>query len=605
MNYLKELTKEEWRYICSVVPFRIAADYFKRYPKKFAKLRPGFRVKSLTVDAMEKTLYDFRNTNFVGSFLGKVIDEWIREIDEEIKKNVSEGMNQESAYIDVLSQSYFSDKISLYFKIKNIEKSEEYLTVLGAAVFYQSAKIKTDYKDLFEMKKEMSGLEIKLEDLENQFSEREKTIVRLRKNNSELKKELDEQTVLAEENQDRINRLSELNEELNKKLKHKEEESARVNSSSIQRVNVMTAQAEEYQKKIAEYEARADDYSTKLDEYKKKIVVLEGEMEEFEAQSEKSEKRITQLILEKNTQITKNSVLQSEIQELEAKLENTTKELVLPIEENRKSKQCILPLHPVDMDDFDEHFSYNLSNIGFNKTLDGARAFVVYLKKIVFDGIPLLIKRGLGINLANCLSNTLYGETYAEMLSYSNGLGIQKIRDFLSSSDARVVCIDGFIGNCNEIELMSVLEQYRNKIIIITYMFDKTLRYIPPEILSYVRFVCADEFSSLLKRKDITEEPSTIEEEAYTYQKSFPNNRYQKIFREIVQQCGLNSDISNTLADEIDDEKHMNNLLMFTLLPYLTKVLGISPYNCSKRLQKYAGETGRCPNKEILMRWFG
>lgn len=59
------------------------------------------------------------------------------------------------------------------------------------------------------------------------------------------------------------------------------------------------------------------------------------------------------------------------------------------------------------------------------------------------------------------------------------------------------------------------------------------------------------------------------------------------------------------MADMEEDENHLNEMLMFTLLPYVSKVLGKNPYNCSKRLQRYAGETGRCLRKDILMRWFG
>ena len=44
------------------------------------------------------------------------------------------------------------------------------------------------------------------------------------------------------------------------------------------------------------------------------------------------------------------------------------------------------------------------------------------------------------------------------------------------------------------------------------------------------------------------------------------------------------------MADMVEDENHLNEMLMFTLLPYVSKVLGKNPYNCSKRLQRYAGE---------------
>ena len=265
-----------------------------------------------------------------------------------------------------------------------------------------------------------------------------------------------------------------------------------------------------------------------------------------------------------------------------------------------------MPLHPENMDDFDEYFVYNLTNIGFDMSTDGSLDFIKYLEKTVFNGIPLLIKRGPGINLANCLANTLYGVPFAAVLSYSEKAGVQEIREFLANTVDRVICIDGFVGNCNEIELISVLDQYRNKIIILTYMYDRTLSFVPCEILSSVHYICADRFTPILRIKDITEDPSEVKEKEFAYQNSTGcDNRLQKIFIEIACECGFREDTARAIAAIIDDENYMNNILMFTILPYVSKVLGKSPYNCSKRLQRYAGETGRCPNKEIMMRWFG
>ena len=165
-----------------------------------------------------------------------------------------------------------------------------------------------------------------------------------------------------------------------------------------------------------------------------------------------------------------------------------------------------------DMDDFDEYFSHNLKNIGFNGNEEGASDFVDYLEKSFFRGIPVLIKRGPGINLANCLANTIYGVPVAAHLLYSEDAGIQKISEFLADIPDRVVCIDGFIGNCNEMELVPMIEQYRNKIIILTYMYDQTLRFVPRVILSSVHFISADVFSSVLRIRDITEDPSEVKE---------------------------------------------------------------------------------------------
>lgn len=118
MNYLIDLTNEELKYICTVIPFQEAMAYFKKYPKEFAKLKPGFRVKSLTDESVKKTLYTFRNKDFIASFLVKHIDRWVKEIDEELAKVLENGLDQESAYIDVLSRSFFRGTLLYSLKLK-------------------------------------------------------------------------------------------------------------------------------------------------------------------------------------------------------------------------------------------------------------------------------------------------------------------------------------------------------------------------------------------------------------------------------------------------------------------------------------------------------
>ena len=55
MNYLEDFTNKEWEYICTVIPFQEAIGYLK-IPRRIAKLRPGFRVKSLTDELLKDTL---------------------------------------------------------------------------------------------------------------------------------------------------------------------------------------------------------------------------------------------------------------------------------------------------------------------------------------------------------------------------------------------------------------------------------------------------------------------------------------------------------------------------------------------------------------------
>ena len=153
MNYIEELTQDELKYICKTIPFSAATGYFRRYPKEFTKIRPGFRVKSLTEEMVAKLLYDFRSREFIGNFITKVVNQWIKEIDEELEKILQEDKTQEAAYIEVLSHTFFVDNIPLYYKIIGEEKTEEYLAIMGEAVLYQADENKNNNSEIEQIKK--------------------------------------------------------------------------------------------------------------------------------------------------------------------------------------------------------------------------------------------------------------------------------------------------------------------------------------------------------------------------------------------------------------------------------------------------------------------
>ena len=606
MNYLKDLTKEELKYICTVIPFQNAIAYFKRHPKEFTKIRPGFRPVSLTEEAVIKTLYDYRNKDFIALFIIKHIDRWIKEIDEELEKAIEEGKKEELAYIEVLSQSFFAENISLYFKIKGIEKSEDYLMILGTAVEYQAVNYKRNQEEIRKLKKQQKEITDVRESLENKISEIEKKYANLKDQELDQRNKLQNKTELLNQEQEKSKWLSKEVEELENTLAKLKEDEIWKTSEMEQKIESLMANKDEQKKEI-------EKCIESINEYTSKLKIAEQDIETWKNRVRSREKQIFTFKRERANLCIELDESRKQIKELKEALERSLGQAQKNIEsavetvpKGYSSADAKTPLQPESMEDFDDYFIYNIESMGINAEIEGALDFIEYIEKSVFLGIPILIKRGPGINLAKCLSNTLYGGTIETGNCYTGNGEIEEIKCFLENTSDRVVCIDGVIGNCNELELIPVLEQYRNKIIILTYMYDRTLNFIPKEILSYVLFISADKFCPFLKLRDITEDPSEIKERVISYRnRSIVDKRSKKIFVEIACECGFSDDVANTMAEDIEDEKHMNEILMFTLLPYVSNVLKKNPYNLSKRLQKYTGERGTCVRKEIIMRWFG
>lgn len=637
-----DLTKEDIKYICTVIPYQETAAYFRKNPKEFTKIRPGFRVKSLNEDMFTRILYDFRAKDFILDYLNKQIDRRIKEIDDDLINAKEKGLDQDAAYVDVLSRSIFSRNVALFFKIKEEKKSEEYLSVLSSVVFYEAERHKKDEEEFVSAKKNARELKEKQKELERQLFDEKKKIDYLKNHEVDICAQLEQKSFSLEEarreqkkSEEKCRQLKERVEKLKADLIKTKDDEVRKSLGIQQEIDELTQKLKEQSKQVEEYSTTITALEDKLNSAdediqtwrnqvrirEKQIFTYKAEMATLLAENNNDKKQIKELKEALEQALSVENAYKEQLENLcSVKISQTTEHDINEALGEQKTLESAVKevsrehfdserhtlMQPESMEDFDEYFSYNLENIGFNQNEEASMDFLCYLQNIFFNGVPLLIKRGPGINIANSLSNTLHGVPAAARLLYSDGPDAQKVEEFLARTSDRVVCIDGFIGNCNVLELIPVLEQHRNKIIILTYMFDRTLTFVPNEILSYVHFISADMFSPLLRIKDITEDPSKIKEIPMRNKSSGnPDTRLQKIFKDIACECGVEMSTASAMSDMIGDENHLNNVLMFTLLPYVQKILGKNPYNCSKRLQRYAGESGRCIKKEIMLRWFG
>lgn len=271
---------------------------------------------------------------------------------------------------------------------------------------------------------------------------------------------------------------------------------------------------------------------------------------------------------------------------------------------SRINTELIQPKHPCDIDEFEDYFTYNITAIGIDRNSSISKLLIKYLEKILFCGIPILIKHNAGINLARCVANTLYGQMNVEILKYSQNITSNDILKFLSTS-SRVVCLDGFIGNYNELELFPLLNCSRDKIMFVTYSYDKTIKYVSEEILTVCNYLNLNRIRQFSTIQDFEGDPSVIEECDFKITFQEGEFRYKKICKEILKECGMKSNVTEYYCAQVNSEEDLCCMLAFVFLPYISDVMGKKPYNCSKRLQKYAGELGRCQENELLIGWFG
>ena len=258
---------------------------------------------------------------------------------------------------------------------------------------------------------------------------------------------------------------------------------------------------------------------------------------------------------------------------------------------------------PKNMDEFKDYLGYNLENIGLSTASEYYSLLKEYLSYILFQGIPILINRNVGITLMKCVANTIIGTPDVNILVFKNDISEQEIDEFLSSGK-RIVCLDNFIGNYNETKLLPLFDNHKNKIIFLTIAYDRTLSFVPDEFLKYCSYLNLNRIGALTRKVELTEDPSTIEEIEAVSQRIKTDLRYSSLLREILGEFSVSQNLIEHKCAYITNEQDLCGALAFDILPYCIDVMQISPYNTSERLIKYVGRSGRCKYKNLFKGWF-
>lgn len=258
---------------------------------------------------------------------------------------------------------------------------------------------------------------------------------------------------------------------------------------------------------------------------------------------------------------------------------------------------------PNNIDEFKDYLGYNLENLGVATSSEYFALLKEHLCCILFQGIPVVINQGVGKNLMKCIGNALISVPIVKTLTFGSDLSTQDVGDFLST-DERIVCLDNFVGNFNETELLPLFERHRDKVVFLTVAYDRTLNFVSGEFLRYCHYLNFNRIEALVANAELTEDPSTVEEVEARSQIVSPDTRYSKLLREMLCEFAFRRSLVEHKCINVSTEQDLCRALAFDILPYCVDVLQIAPFNTSERLIKYAGNAGRCPYKNLFKVWF-
>lgn len=542
MKYLQIMNEDEKRYICEVIPSDHVKDYVKKNPKEYVKIRPGFRASALKSSDASSFLYNNCSRPFIESFINKHIEMWLEEIKNHIEGLMEEGSSRIEAYVETFPNSYFANNVELYFKLIGEDISAEKAEVLSAASII--------------------------------MSKREEQISRLEENQVSSEKEKEYKSTIAEKDAD-IRKVAGENKAIAKKIIKRERELARV------------SEERDKAKKEAEVISQAK-------------LGLEKENKNLRTRIDDTEKKLAKRIKE-------NGRLEEEIGKLQIALKDTEK-LYEELKENIEATEEIIgskhALRPLDIDQFKEFFSYNLESIGLEEDENETHLIVDYMSRVAFCGRPIVCNKYFAENIAMCIANSICGRKEYDKLIYHSGINRDNIVSFLNKT-GRIVCLDGFIGSYDEMELINIVSCYKNKIVFLSMNYDRTMKFVPEEILSYCEYVNAVRIKELMRDNLLDEDPSMLEEADFGEENGGASDKVLRITEEILKQLDFSEQTMSAILSRIEDEESMDQQLLFSILPYTSIVKEQSPFLISRRLQRYAGETGPCKNKSTMLKWFG
>lgn len=565
MNYLEKLTDEDLKYICEIIPTVLIKRYFKKYNKHFHKIKPGFRPETLNREEIFEILYKNHSEPFISGFINSFISEEIKKIKSSFSKKLNYGIDENTAMIISLSENNFNSNIPLYFKLTEKEVSQDYLNILSSAVKYSAT-----------LMKESKIISEDLRASDKNISELSNELKKFKSKNSRLTSKLDELKELEKKYTNYIKEIQELEEV--------ERDDKKLVSEYIKETERLKNTIKDLKDKLRSCKFDPEDFISK-EEYQEKINSLKSWC--YSAISEK--------ILE--------------IENLEAKKSNIEIELKTIKEkfnfDNFIENDLSYPLRPKDMDEFEEFFKFNLQSIGMTTEDKYYDLFFRYLESILFSGFPILIKQNPGTNLAKILSNTISGSEIFMSINIDSSTTLHDINNFLKFCDDRIIVINNIIGSGRELEILPLLISHKSKIIILTYLYDRTLYYLPKEILEYVKYVNLSDCKVFSKDVNLDEDPSIIEELPYdpeVLDSCFPQE-YNNLFNEISKEFGFEEELTSLLKINIDDGEFLDCLLVFFLLPYARDVLKINPFENSLELQRYLSEDSAFYYKDVLLEY--
>jgi hypothetical protein len=547
MKHAERLSEEDLSFIYDNFPLEGAYKEFKKNIKGFHKVFPGLRPDSEVLNKNRQLLFSKKDEPFISNVFEKLIGSCLEKIKIEREKLIQEGLDEEISLSHALVISDLADKTDIYFKLTEAKYSDDFKKLIQGTV-----------KELQKNNEIVACKDTEIRAKDEKLTSAQRALEKKNIAYEKIKKQLDNQK------NDNKKQLQNINKVINENKDNLRVMAVDYNNLSVKVQNL------HHINKVLEKKIR-------------KIELLNQTEEDLSDNIEKIDK----------LKLTTENLL-NQIERLERKQKDAT----IIIKNNKV-------VRPKDMDGFHKNLYDNLKVLGIQDDDDIKYMFLLreHLPQILFTGVPIIVNRTSGNILLRCVSNSLLGKIDVNVLPFTNALSVDDIDEYLLYS-GRVVCLDNFLGNFNEITLIPLFERHKGHIIFLTYSYDRTLNYVSEEFLRYTNYLNISRIRHINFESGITIQSPPVEE--CEFQVSLPDKDpfYSDYLKEILTDFGYPKILIEHKCSLVTNETDLLRILAFDVLPYCSDVLQISPFNASDRFLKFIKVNSNSPSKILLKKWF-
>lgn len=555
-NILKLLDLEERKIAIELLPKHAVVEYIKKNRKRIPEvngLRLDIRSQRLLQMIPQILLKRVEQSDkitimFINNTLEKKVTEIYRNIDEKVGKtefiqSVFKNKEEEN-YIQALE--FLMEKIELTSIIVFIKLSGIELKVKQQKVLEQSM-------DLLKLKKEIkeqiynelnSLLEIKYKEEINTIEEKHRNIIRVQRSKyEEATQQIKQQEELIYQEQEKVKEFSEKcgqqNKEisclkktiqsiedkwekkiqqLNQRLKDKEQQLKLMdikNNELEQNLKKKELHIIEMQKSLeAHYQEYSTQYLARWKVENQSVVdrkeQLELEIKHLEDQYTELKKSIEEITIKKEGAIEKlnrynetikhfvenidETIIQSALEETMIKIKTKGEMITTQNQIKPYIKQAMKGNNIEECDDIEDLISNigtNFSAVGIRDKDDNYSDYII--STLAARRVPLIIGYGTR-NIVRAISSAYAGEM-PEIISLPSGFNdVERVNSLYHETEAKVVLIEGVIGQLNESVILPLLRDYvedteNDKLLFITCEDIESIKLLPSYLLEYMALV--------------------------------------------------------------------------------------------------------------------